>query len=315
MGSIDPYAAFRIFHEIRNAAELHDRDVSDIAFMIDQSHNLKPKIEATIQTVTTAQEAMYKGMPGRPQKTPRCAIEHEMSINAEQCTERRLLHRRPPTVAGLAENKKPRTRPAGRLSRQWLRSENRSRTRIRPHNPQIGRPTPTPEKLFYKNPNFFRKHVQNFHPLDPSIEGYTFFQQKKPTPPIKTSKGAKNPLLAGGPARRVRATGEKMQINKPPSTSSNPPHPIPGRSRGRRAENLEMCVLFGKKWETNITHTRLAASLATRGQHRSDTASSKINRKLNNLPMNRPGLRIAHELKPPGISRPLARKINIVATR
>jgi L-rhamnose isomerase / sugar isomerase len=60
MGSIDPYAVFRIFHEIRNASDLHGRDVSKIAYMIDQSHNLKPKIEATIQTVTTAQEMYAK---------------------------------------------------------------------------------------------------------------------------------------------------------------------------------------------------------------------------------------------------------------
>ncbi len=60
LGSIDPYAVFRIFHEIRNAADLHGRDVSQIAYMIDQSHNLKPKIEATIQTVTTAQEMFAK---------------------------------------------------------------------------------------------------------------------------------------------------------------------------------------------------------------------------------------------------------------
>ncbi len=60
LGSIDPYAVFRIFHEIRNAAEIHGRDVSQIAYMIDQSHNLKPKIEAMIQTVVTAQELYLK---------------------------------------------------------------------------------------------------------------------------------------------------------------------------------------------------------------------------------------------------------------
>ncbi|MGH7215028.1 MAG: TIM barrel protein [Tepidisphaeraceae bacterium] len=60
MGSIDPYAVFRIFHEIRNAAEIHGRDVSGIAYMVDQCHNLKPKIEAMIQTVTTAQEMFAK---------------------------------------------------------------------------------------------------------------------------------------------------------------------------------------------------------------------------------------------------------------
>jgi len=60
LGSIDPYAVFRIFHEIRTAAEIHGRDVSKIAYMIDQSHNLKPKIEAMLQTVTTAQELYAK---------------------------------------------------------------------------------------------------------------------------------------------------------------------------------------------------------------------------------------------------------------
>jgi L-rhamnose isomerase/sugar isomerase len=60
LGSIDPYAVFRIFHEIRNAADLHGKDVSRIAYMVDQSHNLKPKIEAMIQTVTTAQELYAK---------------------------------------------------------------------------------------------------------------------------------------------------------------------------------------------------------------------------------------------------------------
>ena len=60
LGSIDPYAVFRIFHEIRNAAEMHDRDVSQIAYMVDQSHNLKPKIEAMIQTAMTAQELYAK---------------------------------------------------------------------------------------------------------------------------------------------------------------------------------------------------------------------------------------------------------------
>jgi L-rhamnose isomerase/sugar isomerase len=60
LGSIDPYAVFRIFHEIRNAAEIHGRDVSNIAYMIDQSHNLKPKIEAMIQTAVTAQELYLK---------------------------------------------------------------------------------------------------------------------------------------------------------------------------------------------------------------------------------------------------------------
>ena len=58
LGSIDPYQIFRIFHEIHSAAE--DGLPLDIAFMIDQSHNLKGKIEATVQTVVTAQELWLK---------------------------------------------------------------------------------------------------------------------------------------------------------------------------------------------------------------------------------------------------------------
>ena len=59
LGSIDPYQIFRIFHEIR-FFEWETQKRADIAYMIDQSHNLKGKIEAMIQTVTTAQELFAK---------------------------------------------------------------------------------------------------------------------------------------------------------------------------------------------------------------------------------------------------------------
>jgi len=57
LGSIDPYQVFRIFHEIR-LFEHETGGPADIAYMIDQSHNLKGKIEAMIQTVAMAQ-ALY----------------------------------------------------------------------------------------------------------------------------------------------------------------------------------------------------------------------------------------------------------------
>lgn len=59
LGSIDPYQVFRIFHEIR-FFEWETGAAPDIAYMIDQSHNLKGKIEAMIQTVTVAQELWAK---------------------------------------------------------------------------------------------------------------------------------------------------------------------------------------------------------------------------------------------------------------
>ena len=59
IGSIDPYQVFRIFHEIRSF-EAETGAAADIAYMIDQSHNLKGKIEAMIQTVAVAQELYAK---------------------------------------------------------------------------------------------------------------------------------------------------------------------------------------------------------------------------------------------------------------
>ena len=59
LGSIDPYQIFRIFHEIA-FYEWETGQTPDIAYMVDQSHNLKPKTEAMIQTVMTAQELFAK---------------------------------------------------------------------------------------------------------------------------------------------------------------------------------------------------------------------------------------------------------------
>jgi L-rhamnose isomerase / sugar isomerase len=59
MGSIDPYQVFRIFHEIL-FFKWETGSRPEIGFTIDQSHNLKGKIEAMIQTVTMAQELFTK---------------------------------------------------------------------------------------------------------------------------------------------------------------------------------------------------------------------------------------------------------------
>jgi len=58
LGSIDPYQVFRIFHEILSCPD--EKAVSGIAYMIDQSHNLKGKVEAMVQTVVMAQELFAK---------------------------------------------------------------------------------------------------------------------------------------------------------------------------------------------------------------------------------------------------------------
>ncbi|MEM9883209.1 MAG: hypothetical protein AAF800_09865 [Planctomycetota bacterium] len=59
LGSIDPYAVFRIFSEIAQY-EFDTGKIPGVDYMIDQSHNLKPKLEATVQTVCEAQKLYAK---------------------------------------------------------------------------------------------------------------------------------------------------------------------------------------------------------------------------------------------------------------
>src|SRR3954469_13677226 len=67
LGSIDPYQVFRIFHEIA-FCEWETGTRADIAYTIDQSHNLKGKMEAMIQTVTMAQQLFAKAALVDPEK-------------------------------------------------------------------------------------------------------------------------------------------------------------------------------------------------------------------------------------------------------
>ena len=61
VGSIDPYQAFRIFNEIAAWEWQKGRDLR-IAYMIDQSHNIKPKVQAMIQTVCRVQSLFAKSL-------------------------------------------------------------------------------------------------------------------------------------------------------------------------------------------------------------------------------------------------------------
>jgi L-rhamnose isomerase / sugar isomerase len=81
LGSIDPYQVFRIFHEILSTSAA---ERSSIAFMIDQSHNLKGKMEAMIQTVTTAQELYAKAATIDRERLS--ALQQSCSlVEAEEC--------------------------------------------------------------------------------------------------------------------------------------------------------------------------------------------------------------------------------------
>ena len=62
----------------------HGKDVSKIAYMIDQSHNLKPKIEEMIQTVVTAQELFAKAALVDHERLAECQKKTDL-IDAEEC--------------------------------------------------------------------------------------------------------------------------------------------------------------------------------------------------------------------------------------
>lgn len=81
LGSIDPYQVFRIFHEIHSFAADRGR-MPRIAYMIDQSHNEKPKIEATIQTVVMAQELYVKAALVDHKALARAQARHDV-VSAE----------------------------------------------------------------------------------------------------------------------------------------------------------------------------------------------------------------------------------------
>jgi L-rhamnose isomerase / sugar isomerase len=103
LGSIDPYQVFRIFHEILYF-EWETGKGADIAFMIDQSHNLKGKIEAMIQTVTSAQELFAKAALVDHEKLAVCQAQCAL-VDAETCLKDAFSTDVRPAIAEWASSK------------------------------------------------------------------------------------------------------------------------------------------------------------------------------------------------------------------
>jgi L-rhamnose isomerase / sugar isomerase len=62
VGSQNPFDLFCIFNEIVGAGVEGNANAGRIAYMIDQSHNIEPKIEAMIQSVINVQTAYAKAL-------------------------------------------------------------------------------------------------------------------------------------------------------------------------------------------------------------------------------------------------------------
>jgi L-rhamnose isomerase/sugar isomerase len=60
VGAADPFQLFRILHEVVKADGL--RPEAGVAFMLDQCHNIEPKIPAQIRSVMNVQEATAKAL-------------------------------------------------------------------------------------------------------------------------------------------------------------------------------------------------------------------------------------------------------------
>jgi L-rhamnose isomerase/sugar isomerase len=134
LGSIDPYQVFRIFHEI-NLFEWETGSRADIAYMVDQSHNLKPKIEEMIQTATFAQELYAKASLVDLKKLAHYQSHAEL-IDAEEClkaafsTDVRPAIREWRRSKGLAENPLEAFRASGYLARAARERAERNRLSV-----------------------------------------------------------------------------------------------------------------------------------------------------------------------------------------
>ncbi|MGW0665123.1 L-rhamnose isomerase [Streptodolium elevatio] len=60
VGAADPFQLFRIMHEVVRGGGLDD--AAEVAFMLDQCHNIEPKIPGQIRSVMNVQEATAKAL-------------------------------------------------------------------------------------------------------------------------------------------------------------------------------------------------------------------------------------------------------------
>jgi L-rhamnose isomerase/sugar isomerase len=72
VGAADPFQLFRILHEVHLAGGLDPS--SGISFMLDQCHNIEPKIPGQIRSVMNVQEAVAKAV----------LVDHQALAKAQQ---------------------------------------------------------------------------------------------------------------------------------------------------------------------------------------------------------------------------------------
>lgn len=134
MGSIDPYQVFRIFHEIC-LWEFETGKQADVAYMVDQSHNLKNKVEEMIQTACVAQELYLKASLVDHASLVRHQAAADL-IDAEEClkdafaTDVRPIIREWRKSKGLAEEPLKAFRESGYTEKAARERADRNRSQV-----------------------------------------------------------------------------------------------------------------------------------------------------------------------------------------
>ena len=102
-------------------------EATDIAYMVDQSHNLKGKIEAMIQTVTIAQQLFAKAALVDIENSPR--LSRIVTLWARNPAAGRVCDRRSPGDTGMEIFKRTAQRSNGSISAERLPRAHHERAR------------------------------------------------------------------------------------------------------------------------------------------------------------------------------------------
>ena len=128
VGAADPFQLFRILHEVVRAGALSPE--AGVAFMLDQCHNIEPKIPAQIRSVMNVQEATAKALLIDTAALA-AAQRRRRRAGRERGIHGRLQHRCPPAARRAARGDGAGPRPVRRLPPVRLPGEDRRRARRR----------------------------------------------------------------------------------------------------------------------------------------------------------------------------------------
>ena len=137
VGAADPFQLFRIMHEVVKADALEPE--AGVAFMLDQCHNIEPKIPGQIRSVMNVQEATAKALLvdraalAAAQRAGDVLGANAVLMDAYDTDVRPLL-------AEVRDGDGPRPRPDGGLRAVRVRREDRRRAGRR-RRPGVGRVT------------------------------------------------------------------------------------------------------------------------------------------------------------------------------